>query len=100
MENIKSTPSGVIEVVFCMGSSCFSRGSNRGLALLQAYLKENNLENRVSLQGRLCRGHCQDGPNITIDGKVYHRVDFCVLPDMVRHHLDMVKDSSHNRGHG
>lgn len=77
-----------IEVVFCMGSSCFSRGANRGLELLQTWLKENDLEGRVKLQGRLCQGQCQEGPNLTIDGKVYHRVDLGVVLDLVKHHLE------------
>lgn len=97
MENVKSSQPGVIEVVFCMGSSCFSRGGNRGLALLQAYLKENDLESRVLLQGRLCHGQCQDGPNITINGTIYHRVNPGVVLDLVRHHLDTIKDSGECR---
>lgn len=79
---------GILDVVFCMGSSCFSRGGNRGLAMLQAYLKENNLESRVHIQGRLCQGKCQDGPNITIDGKPYRFVDPGVVLDLVKHHLE------------
>ncbi|MHC5082997.1 MAG: NAD(P)H-dependent oxidoreductase subunit E [Planctomycetota bacterium] len=78
----------VIEVVFCLGSSCFSRGTNRGLELLQIWLKENDLENRVLLQGHLCQGKCQDGPNMTIDGQVYRSVDPGVVLDLVKHHLN------------
>jgi NADH:ubiquinone oxidoreductase subunit E len=78
----------VVEVVFCMGSSCFSRGGNRGLALLQTYLKDNGLESRVRLEGRLCQGRCQEGPNVTIDGKPYHAVNPAVVLDLVKYHLD------------
>ena len=78
----------VVKVVFCMGSSCFSRGGNRGLAMLQAYLKEGDLESRVRIEGKLCQGQCQDGPNITIDGKAYHAVDPGVVLDLVKHHID------------
>ncbi len=82
------TNQDIIEVVFCMGSSCFSRGGNRGLSMLQAYLKENDLETRVIVQGRLCQGKCQDGPNIAIDGKHYRSVDPGVILDLVKHHLE------------
>ncbi|MHC4551866.1 MAG: (2Fe-2S) ferredoxin domain-containing protein [Planctomycetota bacterium] len=82
---------GVIEVVFCMGSSCFSRGANRGLESLQTWLRENDLEGRVHLQGHLCQGKCQDGPNLTIDGKDYRAVDPGVVLDLVKHHIDNLK---------
>lgn len=80
----------VVDIVFCMGSSCFSRGGNRGLAMLQSYLKENNLERRVHVRGKLCEGQCQDGPNITIDGKSYHTPDPGVVLDLVKHHLGVL----------
>jgi len=82
------TEQPVVEVDFCMGSSCFSRGVNRGLALLQAYLKDKELEDRVLLRGRLCQGQCQEGPNVTINGKTYHGVNPGVILDLVKYHLD------------
>ncbi len=83
-----ATNQAVVNVVFCMGSSCFSRGGNRGLTMLQAYLKENDLESLVHVEGKLCQGQCQDGPNITIDGKAYRNVDPGVVLDLVKHHID------------
>jgi NADH:ubiquinone oxidoreductase subunit E len=82
------TDQPVVEVVFCMGSSCFSRGGNRGLALLQAYLKDEGLQDRVLLEGRLCQGQCQEGPNVTINGKTYHAVNPGVILDLVKYHLE------------
>lgn len=87
MKNQQSAQNA-IKVVFCMGSSCFSRGGNRGLGLLQTYLKDNSLENRVQLEGRLCQGRCQDGPNVTIDGTPYPAVNPAVILDLVKHHLE------------
>ena len=78
----------VIDVVYCMGSSCFSRGSNRGLVLLQTYLEDNGLKDKVKLRGTLCQGQCQNGPNITVNGKVYHVSDPGVVLDIIKHHLD------------
>lgn len=87
MANQKSAQD-VVTVVFCMGSSCFSRGGNRGLALLQTYLRDKGLEGRVHLEGRLCQGQCQDGPNVTINGTIYHAVNPAVVLDLVKYHLD------------
>jgi len=84
----KAEEKSTIEVVYCMGSSCFSRGSNRGLALLQTYLEDNDLKDKIKLRGTLCQGQCQNGPNITVDGKVYHVSDPGAVLDIIKHHLD------------
>ena len=86
--NNKKTDESVVKVVICMGSSCFSQGSNHALTLLQTYLKEKDLEGHVHLEGRLCQGQCQDGPNVTIDGKTYHKVSPSVILDLVKYHLE------------
>lgn len=84
MEDQNSKP---VEVVFCMGSSCFSRGNGKTLAFIQNYLKDNQLENRVNLKGVLCEGKCQNGPNITINGTLYHATEPGVIVDLIRHYL-------------
>lgn len=60
-----------ILVELCMGSSCFARGNARTLAMLENYISENNLEDRVELIGHLCLGACSIGPNVKI-GEVTH----------------------------
>lgn len=85
--------SGVVDVEMCMGSSCFSRGGNRALVLVQTYLKENGLEDRVHVRGHLCQGKCQDGPNLVIDGRAYDRVDPAVALDLLKHHLEKQKSN-------
>ena len=44
-----------IDLVVCMGSACFSRGNTRTLDLIQRYLKEHSLEQRVRVTGTLCQ---------------------------------------------
>ncbi len=66
--------SGKIELVICLGSSCFSRGNRETLEALKAYLKENKLEDRVMFKGQLCSGSCNTGPVIWINGKQYEAV--------------------------
>ncbi len=69
-----------IIVVVCMGSSCFSRGNSLTLKLLQDYIHENGIEDRVELKGSLCEDCCKCGPNITINGARYSEVsaDACL----------------------
>ncbi len=86
--NEKVSENQIIKVVFCMGSSCFSRGGNRGLELLKAYLKEHDLEDRVHLEGQLCQGRCQHGPNVTLDGTSYEAVNPGVVLDLVKRAIE------------
>jgi len=68
-----------------MGSSCFSRGNNRNIEALKEFLKTHPLPPAVQLAGHLCEGHCQLGPNVTVNGKLYHSVDPVVITSLIRH---------------
>lgn len=57
-----------IQVIVCMGSSCFSRGNSRMVKLLQDYIGTTGAEARVEIAGSLCENQCTCGPNITING--------------------------------
>jgi NADH:ubiquinone oxidoreductase subunit E len=57
-----------LQVIVCMGSSCFSRGNSRMLKLLQDSIKSCGAESRVQISGSLCEDQCTCGPNITING--------------------------------
>lgn len=76
-----------IKIVICMGSSCFSRGNNTALLLLQDYIKEQGLEGRVCLEGSLCEEACKAGPNIIINGKRYEEVAPSTAVDLLKFHL-------------
>ena len=68
-----------VAVTVCMGSSCFSRGSNRNVEAIQQFMQENGLEGKVSLSGCLCTGHCKEGPVIMINGELIEGA----LPEMM-----------------
>jgi NADH:ubiquinone oxidoreductase subunit E len=40
----------------------------------------------VELNGHLCEGHCKEGPNVTINGKMYHEVDPIVIIGLLNHY--------------
>ncbi|MDD3695612.1 MAG: (2Fe-2S) ferredoxin domain-containing protein [Lentisphaeria bacterium] len=71
-------------ICICMGSSCYARGNEANLALLESFLAEHGLSDSVCLSGRCCACHCSLGPNISIDGKVYHHVDSATLLTLLR----------------
>lgn len=54
-----------------MGSSCFSRGNKKTLQLIQQYLKERGIQDRVVFRGSHCLGQCDKGPVLKIDQKEY-----------------------------
>jgi len=74
----------VVQVTICMGSSCFSRGNNRNIEALQVFLKKHPLPDHVTVAGRLCQGHCQSGPNVTVAGTMHHAVDPSAIIAMIR----------------
>jgi len=64
-----------IEVVICLGSSCFSRGNKGLLKVISQYIKEKNLCERVNFHGGHCFGSCADGPILKVNGTFFTSVD-------------------------
>jgi len=74
-------------ITICMGSSCFLRGNNRNIEVIQDFIGSHSLAQRVELAGHLCEGHCKAGPNVTINDKMYHEVDPITIVGLMNHHL-------------
>lgn len=74
-------------ITICMGSSCFSRGNNRNIEVIQDYLATEKLPVGLELTGHLCEGRCTAGPNVTINGKMYHEVDPIVILGLLNHYI-------------
>ena len=68
-----------VSIAICMGSSCFSRGNNRNIEVIQDFFKARSLPATVALTGHLCEGHCKSGPNVTINGRMHHEVNPTVI---------------------
>jgi NADH:ubiquinone oxidoreductase subunit E len=79
-------PEPLNSIMICMGSSCFSRGNNRNIEVIQEHLGSAALPAGVELTGHLCEGHCKAGPNVTINGKMYHEVDPIVIIGLLNHY--------------
>ena len=63
-----------VEVVVCLGSSCFARGNSQNLAAIEAHLAHQGLQASVHLTGCMCRDECKRGPNLTVRGEPHHEV--------------------------
>lgn len=64
-----------IEIIVCMGSSCFARGNQQNLEFIENYIKEHNLEAKIELGGSRCEGKCAEGPNIIVNGVEYKQIN-------------------------
>lgn len=74
-----------VTVELCMGSSCFARGNAQTLTIIERYIAEHNLEDRVELIGHLCLGACSKGPNLKIGENTYCGIQSeCVLDLLVQ----------------
>ncbi len=62
------------EIVICLGSSCFSRGNKKVLAVINSYITEHNLQERVYFHGAHCYGSCDQGPIVKIGENKYTAV--------------------------
>lgn len=63
-----------VVIQICMGSSCFSRGNNKTLKVIQHYLKEHGLEGDVVLKGNHCFSDCSKGPVVKINDLLHENV--------------------------
>jgi NADH:ubiquinone oxidoreductase subunit E len=72
-----------IELILCLGSSCFSRGNKKILSLVQEYIRKNELENRVNFHGNRCFDACAKGPVMKIGEKIYYSVSEESLEDIL-----------------
>ncbi len=63
-----------LNIVICMGSSCYSRGNQISLDLIKAYLQEHRQEATVDFKGELCSERCSRGPVLIINNVVFQGV--------------------------
>jgi NADH:ubiquinone oxidoreductase subunit E len=67
-----------MKLTVCVGSSCHLKGSRLVVEELERLIDENGLKETIEFSGTFCRGKCQTGVNITLDGDC-----FSVSPDTV-----------------
>lgn len=61
-----------MKVEICVGSACYLKGANTIVEQLQQLIKENALENEITLAGNFCVGKCnREGVTVTVDGVIY-----------------------------
>jgi NADH:ubiquinone oxidoreductase subunit E len=79
------------EMQICLGSSCFSRGNKEVVRFIREYLRKNHLDDRVIFSGARCLGHCSNGPNLVINGKVIEGVGLTQVEKILEDELGDLK---------
>ena len=79
-----ASEAGVVEIVVCLGSSCFARGNSENLAIINQHVKNHGLSASIRLTGKLCQDQCKQGPNLSIGGEFYHGVTAARLRDLLQ----------------
>ena len=69
-----------MKISVCIGSSCHLKGSRQVVEQLQRLIAENNLKDKVELNGTFCMGNCQNGVCVTLDEKLYSLNEETVEP--------------------
>jgi NADH:ubiquinone oxidoreductase subunit E len=64
-----------IEVIICLGSSCFARGNRKTVKLISDYLKNHDLLGQVHFHGGHCFGRCDKGPVLKLGMQFNERLD-------------------------
>ena len=76
------------KIVICMGSSCFSRGSEENLKVVEDFLEARGLHDETDLELScwLCTNRCSHGPVVMINETVHTGVNpgkmFEILRDL------------------
>lgn len=77
------------EIIICLGSSCFARGNKELMKFIEKYLRQKKVTDKVTFRGDHCFEKCTEGPNLMIDGKIYHGVNKDNVIDFL---MDGLKD--------
>ena len=70
-------------ITVCMGSSCFGKGNQVNAELINRFVAEHKLEDRITVNGCLCTSACAQGPNIKINDRLVSGVSEQTLADII-----------------
>lgn len=59
------------KLTVCIGSSCHLKGSRQVVEEFQRLIAENNVKDKVELNGTFCMGKCREGVCVTVDDEFF-----------------------------
>lgn len=60
-----------MNITICIGSSCHIKGSRQIVEELQKLIEDNNLKDKIELNGSFCMENCQNGVCLKIDEEFF-----------------------------
>ncbi|MGB8701802.1 MAG: (2Fe-2S) ferredoxin domain-containing protein, partial [Thermosynechococcaceae cyanobacterium] len=83
-------PKPCAKILLCHKSGCQKRGGRQLSRILEASLRDRNLDHQVEIQYTGCQKRCGSAPNLTfMPGKhQYRKVNASHLPDLLDKHLN------------
>lgn len=66
---------GKVNIKICIGTSCYLKGSYDIFKAVDKKIKDNNLEDKVSLEATFCLENCTSSPAVEINGKTIDNAD-------------------------
>lgn len=81
------------EIKICTGSSCFARGNEANLGLIEKYMEAHSLKDEVDLElgCSLCQNKCSCGPNIQVNGVDHQKVDKGTMKEILKNLFETEK---------
>ncbi len=76
-----------VDIIICLGSSCFSRGNKKTVQLIENYIEKHCLADKVFFHGGHCFGHCDKGPVLKVNNKLFEKVDHLNVIDILSNEL-------------
>ncbi len=62
----------MVTIEICIGSSCYVKGSDSIVMLINDIIKAHQWEDMTEIKGSFCMGTCAQGIGVKINGKQLH----------------------------
>jgi NADH-quinone oxidoreductase subunit G len=80
-----------VKINVCLGTSCFVKGSQTILKKLMNYVGEHGLSDDVNIKASFCMENCDNGPSVTVGGKIMHKCTYSSVVEELERSLSDLK---------
>ncbi|MFA5478961.1 MAG: NADH-dependent [FeFe] hydrogenase, group A6 [Candidatus Muiribacteriota bacterium] len=72
-----------IDVSVCVGTSCYTRGSQDLIMQLAHYVEANNLSDRINVKASFCFENCGKSPNVKVGETLIEKATFAKVTEAI-----------------
>lgn len=76
-----------VKIELCLGSSCYSKGSDKIVEKLEQKIADGEFNAEIKLKGCLCADKCTDGPIVKINDTLYTNVSTSNIVKLVQDNI-------------